>query len=627
MTPAARTKLVKALEQRVEDNLQNEQFGVEELAEGVGMSRSHLHRKLKEATGQSVSQFIREYRLKKARQLLQSEELTVSESAYQVGFGSPTYFSTAFREFYGYPPGEARSHTLVPEQASEPPSAVPPSRRRFGSISNLSVVLGIGLLVALAGLLFLLTRPGKPVSGSVAAEKSIAVLPFKNLSSEEENQYFADGVMDAVLNKLAAVGDLRVTSRTSVEKYRNNTALTLPEIARELNVTYILEGSAQKYGEQIRIITQLINADNDQHLWSQDYTRQFEDVLTLQSQIAEQVASELQAALTTDEQQDLRQLPTNNPEAYNYYLLAEFQSDKWTEVGFQNSIPLYKKAIEVDSAYVDPYVGLAQVWSTGGAVWGVYNEQEAWDNCRALLEKALELDPTHIDALETLASGYFYYDWDFHRPLIYFNRAKEEQGHYGFLVMDYLIKTGRLQDALNTSEYFIQLDPSRSGNYLFKCQALYLMGKQDEAIRTIDEAYSLFDNLFFVREAAKLYFIFGEMDKFHRVLEKHHRLFPDRPPLIKWLEAVDALYQQQDPSPYVKQLEQQYENEESGSPAWFLALTYAVLSDEEAIFDWLEKSYDRHEVEMTWLKTEPVLQPYQNHPQYQDLLERMNFSD
>jgi predicted Zn-dependent protease len=153
------------------------------------------------------------------------------------------------------------------------------------------------------------------------------------------------------------------------------------------------------------------------------------------------------------------------------------------------------------------------------------------------------------------------------------------------------------------------------------------MGDTTAAIKTLDEVNSLFDNIFFVRETAKLYYVFGEMDKSKTALEKHKTLFPERPPIINWLDAVHAYHEGNNPQPYINQLKNQYKNQASGSPAWFLAMTYAVMDEVQPTFDWLEKSYARHEVEMTWLKMEPLLDPYKKNPRYLDLLGRMNFPE
>jgi len=177
---------------------------------------------------------------------------------------------------------------------------------------------------------------------------------------------------------------------------------------------------------------------------------------------------------------------------------------------------------------------------------------------------------------------------------------------------------------LSTIEYFIENYPSTSSNYSFKAVTEYFLGNQSKAIQTQDKAYQLFDDFWFLREADKLYYNLGELEKSKSSLEKLKSNFPDRPPIVVWLDAVHAYHEGGYNQVYQNQLGKMYDEISSGSPAWFLALYYSVLGDDQSTFEWLEKSYERHEVEMTWLKMEPLLDPYKKDPRY-DLLVRMNF--
>ena len=224
---------IKKLSDILENNLENEQFGVNELAESIGLSRSQLHRKLNALTGKSSSQFIREYRLQRAMIMLQNNVATASEIAYSVGFGSPTYFNTCFSEYYGYPPGEVKyrnssteignngipgtnhvENTNPTKSTSELKSKLAKQRLIIASVLILTLVIGITYLA----------YNSKAISNTqsqesvVSNDKSIAVLPFKNLSDNVENQYFADGVMDDILNHLSAIQDFKVISSATMER-------------------------------------------------------------------------------------------------------------------------------------------------------------------------------------------------------------------------------------------------------------------------------------------------------------------------------------------------------------------------------------------------------------------------
>jgi tetratricopeptide (TPR) repeat protein len=263
-----------------------------------------------------------------------------------------------------------------------------------------------------------------------------------------------------------------------------------------------------------------------------------------------------------------------------------------------------------------------------GGVWGMSVQETAWFEARKLLNKALELDPNNAFVYDRLAVGYHYYEWDFKQADDYFNLEKQMTGIDGHWSPDFYLKMGSFVKALAIIEGSIERDPLPSWNYFLKAQALYFLGRKTEAIQILDEANRRFDDFLLKRKCVKLYYLYGETDKF---LAAHKKLITnfdeDRPPLILWLEVVHALHEGQDTQVFIDQMQEIYSNNPAGSPAWFIALSYAVLGHDEALFEWLEKSYERGETEMTWLKIDPVLDPYKTDPRYLDLLRRMNFPE
>ena len=270
------SEFVKRLTDIVEANLADENFGVEDLVREMGLSHITLHRKLKTISNQTISQFIREIRLKKAKALLLNEDLTVSEIAYRVGFGSPTYFNKCFHEYYGYPPGEVKKKSLSIENEpnNENPLTAVFAKKESKSPGTSLIRLKSIIIVSLAFLiLFSLTyflyitfiKEVNPVLRLKDTNKSIAVLPFKNLSANRENQYFADGVMEDILNNLCHIKELKVISRASVEKFRESTK-DAQEIAEKLHVHFLLEGSVQRDKDKVKVIVQLIETSHDQQI-------------------------------------------------------------------------------------------------------------------------------------------------------------------------------------------------------------------------------------------------------------------------------------------------------------------------------------------------------------------------
>jgi len=319
----------------IEENISNEQFGVSELAHETGMSRSNLLRKVKTLTKLSVSQFVRQVRLKHAMEMLRQTSLTVSEISYKVGFSSTSYFIKCFRDYYGYPPGEVGKRDLDESESI----GIGQSKKK-----KIITVLGIVVVLAVSAFfLFNFFNPSSPKQNDL--EKSIAVLPFKNDSNDSTNIHIINGLMESIINNLQKIEDIRVISRTSVEKYRTNPK-TIPEMTKELNVNYFVEGSGQKIGDQILLNIQLIEAPSDKHLWAEQYNREAKDVFNLQNEVAKKIADEIQVIITPEEEERINKVPTDDLVAYDYFLKGLDLLYKGTRESLEEAITNFKKAIE-----------------------------------------------------------------------------------------------------------------------------------------------------------------------------------------------------------------------------------------------------------------------------------------
>jgi TolB-like protein len=343
-----------------------------------------LHRKLKDLTGQSASQIIKEFRLKKAMEMLQNNVATSSEISYQVGFGSPSYFNTCFREYYGYPPGKVKRKRSFKK-----------TRRR--TISRSYLFASIAILVVLA-LIVLNIIPR--LNRKELLDKSIAVLPFKNDSPDKETS-FINGTMEEILNNLSKIEDLKVVSRNSVEKYRNSLMQT-PDIAKELNVSYLLGGSGQREGDKIRLSVQLLDGRNDKQIWTGSYIREIEDIIVLQSEIAQKIAKEINVVITPIEKQLIEKISTSNIQALDYYRkgreeFLQYWIDNENREALSNAEVLYNLALESDSTFAQVYVGLAQVYSYKD-YWATYWTEDFLDSAQTMADKALLFDSQLSDA-------------------------------------------------------------------------------------------------------------------------------------------------------------------------------------------------------------------------------------
>ncbi|MCB0466423.1 MAG: helix-turn-helix domain-containing protein [Aequorivita sp.] len=353
-------KFIDQAEAIILENLSNEQFGVSELAELMSMSRSNLLRKIKKQTDGSASQFIRQIRLQKGMELLEQTELTVSEISYNVGFGNSSYFIKCFREHYGYPPGEVRRRPVeeigIEDKEVTEGNNIPQNsffkQYRWQLVGVTSVIIIVVVFLFSYKTLHTSNKENKNL------QKSIAVLPFKNMSSDSTNLYFVNGLMESTLNNLQKIEDLRVISRTSVEKYRNSDK-TISEIADELNVNYVVEGSGQRVGDQVLLNIQLIEASTDTPIWAEQYNYKVVNVFSLQNAVAKKIADAIQAKVTPAELEQIEKKPTENVLAYDYYLKGMEQYKTETIEGLEEAIPLFEKAIKNDPEFALAYSQLA----------------------------------------------------------------------------------------------------------------------------------------------------------------------------------------------------------------------------------------------------------------------------
>jgi TolB-like protein/AraC-like DNA-binding protein len=384
---------IKRLTEIIHTNITNEQFGVNELAKELGMSRSNLHRKVTAFTGKSVSTFISDIKLDKATHLLKESSSTISEIAFECGFQSTTYFSKCFKDRYGFPPGEVRNH-MNEVDSQEENSLQMESRRKPAKSISIYYFLATSLILLLT-IALIVWKPFQKTEEP--ADKSIAVLPFINDSPDETEMYFINGTMEAILDNLCKIADLRVPGRMSVEQYREHPK-SIQTVAKEMNVSYILEGSGQKIGERILLSVQLLDGIHDQHLWSKQYDRKIqhvEDLIDIQSEVAKLVAAEIKAIITHEEKKIIEKAPTISLTAYDFYQRGREEHQSYRLNGDRRALEraedLYHRALEYDSSFAQAYTGLAKVfWNK--YYWDTYLSENFLDSALILTDIALSLD-------------------------------------------------------------------------------------------------------------------------------------------------------------------------------------------------------------------------------------------
>jgi TolB-like protein/Tfp pilus assembly protein PilF len=303
---------------------------------------------------------------------------------------------------------------VTPQGIKATPSIASAGHRR----RNIMMLVATGIIISAAAGFFLLPR-----AAAHKIDKSIAVLPFENLSDEKENAYFADGVQDDILTNLSKIGDLKVISRTSVMPYRGKTQ-NLREIGKTLGVANILEGSVRRSGNKVRVNVQLIDANNDQHLWAEDYDGDLSDVFKIQTDLATKIASALQAKLSPSEKEHMESKPTQNGEAYLAFVRAhDLQSSSYEDLGkLKQGEEAYERAISLDPKFALAYAGYSQLES-----WIVHSYDrtpERRNKARSLAQRALELQPDLAEGHLALGFSYYYGDNDYDAALKEFQIAQ-----------------------------------------------------------------------------------------------------------------------------------------------------------------------------------------------------------
>jgi TolB-like protein/AraC-like DNA-binding protein len=615
-------QFLKGLKKEVDDNLTNSQFGVEELANSVGLSRSQLHRRLNSISGKSVSQFIREHRLQRGMELLKAGELTAADVADRVGFGSATYFSKCFNDYYGFPPGEAKHRTLSSDVTE---SAAPDSRNETGRRSRMlrTIVVVSAIVLAAAATYFLIRQQ---TSLQKLADKSVAILPFKNLGTDEQNVYFSDGVIEAIRTNLSQIGELRVISRTSTEQYRESTK-SAKEICRDLGVATLLEGSVQRDNNKVRVEVRLIDGTSQGLMWSRTYDRVMKDVFAIQSEIAGHVASELNAKLSPEETARIMATGTQNAEAYDLYLKGIYEYRTYTNKGVHQSIKYLRQAIALDSGYALPYAVLANSYIALASIFGAeMNALEALDLGKPLIDKALSLDPNLEEAHFTMGFYLLYHDWDFQGAEVSYLRAiRQDHPDALALYADFLNFVGRHKEALTVAERLNAKHPYYPNTRMILS---YVYNDQlDEALEFSETRMKLFHNYYALDGHG---FLLLNMKRYSDAIPFFVRAMALEgiryPRMMGWMGAAYAKSGNTVKAmEVIGELKLRWSNGENGSIAFFIAVVYAAMGETEAALSWLKTAYDKHEMEMPWLMTEPQLYDLHDNETFQALARSMRF--
>ncbi len=512
-------------------------------------------------------------------------------------------------------------------QATE--AAHTPQEARMPAAPNRRLWLAPGGIVALALLIVIVV--GLPIlfwrSRSRSAPqgiRSLAVLPLENLSGDASQNYFADGMTDELITDLAQISALRIISRTSVMVYKG-ARKPLPQIARELNVDAVVEGTVLRSGDQVRITAQLIEASTDKHLWSQSYEGELRDTLALQSRVASAIADQIRISLTPQEQAALKNVKVVNPEAYESYLKGRYFWNKRTADGLKVALAYFEQAIEEDPKYAQAYSGLADTYALlGDWQYGVMTPREAFPKAKAAAIKALELDSTLGEAHNSLAFVLDGFDWDLDAGGKEFQRAIELSPGYATAHHWYawhLSLLGRFDEAIVEMRKAENLDPLSLIINADLAELLGLAHSYDEAIRQslktieMDPNFALAHN-----QLAQAYLQKHMYAEAVAELQKAVKLSGDSPTCMANLARAYVASGRR--SEAVKLLDDLKKRSNPGySNASEIAMVYASLGDADQAMNWLEKGFEERFNPGVLLR--PGFDPLRSDPRFQNLLRRV----
>ena len=459
---------------------------------------------------------------------------------------------------------------------------------------------------------------------SAIQEKSVAVLPFENLSGDPDNVYFTEGIQEEIITRVARVADLKVISRTSTARYKSSPD-NLREIATKLGVANILEGSVQRTADQIRVNVQLINAATDSHLWADTFDRKITDIFAVESEIARTIAETLKAKLTGSEQHAIAARPTENTQAHQLYLKGRYFWNKRTGDDAKKSIDYFNQAIAADPNYALAYAGVADAYALLPALTAV-PPRDCFPKAEAAAKKSLEIDDTLAEAHTSLASALFFYDFDFSQATVEFQRAIELNPNYAtahhWYGFEPLVSLGRFDEAIAEMKRALELDPLSLVINADLGRTYYFARRYDEAIEQLHKTLEMDPNFFFThRHLGSVLAVKGALEPAIEEYQKAQALNND--PRVAALLA-HAYASSGNKTEALKILDQlkEFSKAQYVSASSF-AVVYLGFGDKEEALRWLEQSYQDRFPEITRIKVDPFLDPLRGDPRFEALVAKV----
>ena len=494
-----------------------------------------------------------------------------------------------------------------------------PDTRRFAKWKLAAAIIGLVSVIVAGGVLWVMRSPG-PIDRTETTRISMAVLPLQNLSGDAEQQFFTDGMTEAITTDLAQIGALRVISRTSASAYRDRRD-TLPAMARELNVDHVVEGSVLRAGDRVRITVQLLDARNDRHLWAQNYDGDLRDILRLQSEVAQAIAREVRVRLTPGEQARLSNRARVNPKAYEAFLKGRHHTFKWQTDEILKGREYFQQAIAAEPGYASAYLGLADTYISQGFNWGV-SPAELLPKVEAALAQAIRLDAEQsgVCNLRGMLEGVYKHNWE--EAERQFRRARElapeDEGSQYLYSAYYLAPLGRLDEALEQIERARKSAPVSPNVNDWVGWILLYRREYGPAVDQFRKTLELDPS--FEDAQRGLAVALAELGRFEEALAMSQKELVG---VMAWVSVLAG--RQVEARRTLSRLIERSKREYVGG--YQLAWIYAALGEKDLAFQQLERSYQDHQPQLVHLKVDPRLDPLRSDPRLRALVRKMNLDD
>ncbi len=614
--------LLENLKQIVLDNLQNEQFTVSSLSKQAGISRSHLHRKLKLLKGQSISQFIREVRLEEAMKMLVKDVGTSSEIAYKVGFSSSSYFHKCFLDFYGFTPGEAKKRQG--EQKIDPGVYENKNQESDSSLADQMTSrknFGIFLIFAVAlALVFVLRSLNLfPVNQE---NISIAILPFEQQEDQLNEEYLSAGVHDALINELGKIPGFRVISKTSSVKYLDSN-IQMSKIANELEVNWLLKGSVSLEDNNLKVKVRLLGAfPNEEIIWTKDYDQAFSQILFVQKDMVKNIIDKVKGKVPQPQANQLNQAKKVNTETYKNYLRGMYFLNKGDKAGFEKGIGFLQKAIELDPADPYAYAGMAVGYGIMGH--GPVFEKNAPTLARASAKRALTLDENLDNAHTALGMVHLYQEWNwaaaessFKEALLLNPNNEIAHAHYAWLHL----LLDNYEEAIKEARLAVEIDPLSPTYTAWLAWIHVLLGHNEEAMIEVNKSLDLQKGFHYGHLVKGI--IYVRRGEFVKAIAEHKKLPSTNNMYQISLAITYAIAGQTENALALFHDLEEKSNEQFVNPT-IMGILCANLHEEDKAFYYLNMSLENKVYPLPWIKYFDGIELLENDPRLKELFQKLN---